>query len=203
MLYCLAYANSLGIKMLYGGVIVSALISIAYVGLVVWFNMVKGMHLPMILYAGLFPCWLMFFVIGIALGQRTDRNYHIFIPVVITLVGLVLSVYGSNYLYNHYSTGVGIKPSALIFSHGVILLLFSSKAENFISKGGVIFKTVVFIGELSFGIYLTHCYVLRLVSRLQINSWFIRFSLAIGITIIFIITLRKLNSTRYHKFLGI
>lgn len=183
--------------------VVSAIITITWISLVLWLNLTRGIHLLLVVYAGFLPCWIMFFVLGVALGQQTNRDYRIIIPLMITSAGLVLSVIGANYLYNHYSTGVGIKASAFIYSFGVILLLFSSNAENFISKGGAIFKATTFIGELSFGIYLTHCYVLTFVSRLQIASWFIRFILTIGITIVFIIKLRKMIPTRFHKYFGI
>ena len=186
-----------------GGVIVSTIISMAWISLVVWVNMVKGQQLPLVFYAGLLPCWLMFFVTGVALGLRPNREYCIIIPLIITLVGVVLSVYESIYLYGHFATGVGIKSTAFIYSFGAILLLFSAKVEAIITKTSIIFKALVFVGELSFGVYLTHCYTLLFVSRLHLDFWFLRFILTLGITIVFIVLLRRLLPTKCHKYIGI
>lgn len=192
------------------GGIVSFRISMIWAIFVVWVNLVKGVSLPLIFRAGVLPCWIMFFVLGVALGQRENRNYKILFPLILTLVGFVYSVCESSYLYEHFATGVGIKPSAFIFSFGVVLLFFSAKTEKVISRGGVFYKAIVFVGNLSFGIYLTHCYMLQLVDRLNIESWSVRFFLTISITMFFIailrsqyLQLRLLLPVKVQKYLGI
>ena len=113
-------------------VIVSCLISFAWIAGVMYMNTIQGKGIPLILYAGPLPCWLMFFVLGVMIGHKPERNYSIIFPIVITILGFILSVIESDYLLAHYGKGVGIKPSSFINSAGMIFLMFSNKVENLI-----------------------------------------------------------------------
>ena len=167
-------------------------------------NTIQGKGIPLILYAGPLPCWLMFFVLGVMIGHKPERNYSIFLPMVITILGFILSVIETDYLLDHYDKGVGIKPSSFIYSAGMIFLLFSNKVENLIRRTGAIYRFIIWIGSLSFGIYLTHCYFISFcVRRLSIDSWLLQWSLALSLTVVFILIIRKLLPTKYHKYLGI
>ena len=95
-------------------VIVSCLISFAWIAGVMYMNTIQGKGIPLILYAGPLPCWLMFFVLGVMIGHKPERNYSIFLPMVITILGFILSVIETDYLLDHYGKGVGIKPSSFI-----------------------------------------------------------------------------------------
>ena len=185
-------------------VIVSCLISFAWIAGVMYMNTIQGKGIPLILYAGPLPCWLMFFVLGVMIGHKPERNYSIILPIVITILGFILSVIESDYLLDHYGKGVGIKPSSFIYSAGMIFLMFSNKVENLIRRTGAIYRFIIWIGSLSFGIYLVHCYFISFfVKRLPIDSWLLQWSLALFLTVVFILILRKLLPTKYHKYLGI
>lgn len=185
-------------------VIVSCLISFAWIAGVMYMNTIQGKGIPLILYAGPLPCWLMFFVLGVMIGHKPERNYSIILPMFIAILGFILSVIGTDYLLDHYGKGVGIKPSSFIYSAGMIFLMFSNKVENLIRRTGVIYRFIIWIGSLSFGIYLVHCYFISFfVKRLPIDSWLLQWSLALFLTVVFILILRKLLPTKYHKYLGI
>ena len=185
-------------------VIVSCLISFAWIAGVMYMNTIQGKGIPLILYAGPLPCWLMFFVLGVMIGHKPERNYSIILPMVIAILGFILSVIETDYLLDHYGKGVGIKPSSFIYSAGMIFLMFSNKVESLIRRTGVIYKFIIWIGSLSFGIYLIHCYFISFfVKRLPIDSWLLQWSLALFLTVVFILILRKLLPTKYHKYLGI
>ena len=187
-----------------GGVIVSCLISFAWIAGVMYMNTIQGKGIPLILYAGPLPCWLMFFVLGVMIGHKPERNYSIILPMVIAILGFILSVIETDYLLDHYGKGVGIKPSSFIYSAGMIFLMFSNKVENLIRRTGAIYRFIIWIGSLSFGIYLVHCYFISFfVKRLPIDSWLLQWSLALFLTVVFILILRKLLPTKYHKYLGI
>ena len=113
-------------------VIVSCLISFAWIAGVMYMNTIQGKGIPLILYAGPLPCWLMFFVLGVMIGHKPERNYSIILPIVITILGFILSVIETDYLLDHRGKGVGIKPSSFINSAGMIFLMFSNKVENLI-----------------------------------------------------------------------
>ena len=185
-------------------VIVSCLISFAWIAGVMYMNTIQGKGIPLILYAGPLPCWLMFFVLGVMIGHKPERNYSIILPMFIAILGFILSVIGTDYLLDHYGKGVGIKPSSFIYSAGMIFLMFSNKVENLIRRTGAIYRFIIWIGSLSFGIYLVHCYFISFfVKRLPIDSWLLQWSLALFLTVVFILILRKLLPTKYHKYLGI
>lgn len=167
-------------------------------------NTIQGKGIPLIIYAGPLPCWLMFFVLGVLIGHKPERNYSVILPVVITIIGFLLSVMESIYLLDHYGKGVGIKPSSFIYSAGMVFLMFSSKVENLLSRTGIMCRYIIWIGSLSFGIYLIHCYFVSfIVKRLPINSWLLKWALSLFLTVVFILILRKLLPSKYHKYLGI
>lgn len=187
-----------------GGVIVSCLISFAWIAGVIYMNTIQGKGIPLILYAGPLPCWLMFFVLGVMIGHKPERNYSIILPMVITILGFILSVIESDYLLDHFGKGVGIKPSSFIYSAGMIFLMFSNKVENLIRQTGAIYRFIIWIGSISFGIYLIHCYFISFfVKRLPIDSWLLHWSLTLSLTVVLILILRKLLPTKYQKYLGI
>ena len=187
-----------------GGVIVSCLISFAWIAGVVYMNTIQGEGIPLILYAGPLPCWLMFFVLGVMIGHKPERNYSIILPMVISILGFILSVIESDYLLDHYGKGVGIKPSSYIYSAGMIFLMFSNKVEKLVSRTGIIYRLFIWIGSLSFSIYLIHRYFVSfLAKRLTIDSWLLQWSLALFLTVVFILIIRKLLPTKFHKYLGI
>ena len=187
-----------------GGVIASCLVSFAWIAGVMYMNTIQGKGIPLILYAGPLPCWLMFFVLGVMIGHKPERNYSIIFPIVITILGFILSVIESDYLLAHYGKGVGIKPSSFVYSSGMIFLMFSNKLENLIRRTGAIYRFFIWIGSLSFGIYLIHCYFISFfVKRLPIDSWLLQWSLALTLTVVFILISRKLLPSKYHKYLGI
>lgn len=187
-----------------GGVIVSCFISLVWIAGVVYMNTIQGKGIPLILYAGPLPCWLMFFVLGVLIGHKPERTYFIILPVVVSIIGFKLSVMESNYLLDHYGKGVGIKPSSFIYSAGMVFLMFSNKMEYLFSRTGIIYRFIIWLGSLSFGIYLIHCYFVSFfVKRLPIDSWLMEWAFSIFLTVVFILILRKLLPIKYHKYLGI
>ena len=196
--------NCISEKSVLGGGIVSCLISLIWIAGVVYMNTIQGNELPLILYAGPLPCWLMFFVLGVMIGHKPERNYSISLPIIISVLGFMLSIIESYYLLNHYGKGVGIKPSTYIYSAGMIFLMFSNKMETLISRTGVIYRFIIWIGSLSFGIYLIHRYFVSFLANiLTIDSWLLQWAIALFLTIVLIQILRKLLPTKYHKYLGI
>lgn len=180
------------------------LISFAWIAGVMYMNTIQGKGIPLILYAGSLPCWLMFFVLGVMIGHKPERNYSIILPMAITILGFILSFIGSDYIVDHYGKGVGIKLSSFIYSAEMIFLMFSNKLDNLIIRTGAIYRFIICIGSLSLGIYLIHCYFISFfVKRLPIDSWLLQWSLTLFLTVVFILILRKLLPTKYHKYLGI
>lgn len=187
-----------------GGVIAGCLISLVWIAGVEYIKTIQGKGIPLILYAGPLPCWLMFFVLGVLIGQKSERTYSIILPAVVTITGFALSVMESNYLLEHYGKGFGVKPSSFFYSAGMVFLMFSNKMENLFSRTGIIYRFIIWLGSLSFGIYLIHCYFVSFfVKRLPIDSWLMEWVFSIFLTVVFILILQKLLPSKFHKYFGI
>lgn len=166
---------------------------------------VKGISLPLIVYAGVLPCWIMFFVLGVVLGIRKRREYSLWIALSITIVGFTVSVISSRYLFEAYHGGYGIKPSSFIYAFGAILFLFNKRVETLVSSHyNMFFRSMVWLGKISFAVYLIHIYMINfVVNRFTIDSWFLRTFFALVLTVLFIVILKRLIPERLHKYVGI
>lgn len=187
-----------------GGVILSVVFSTAWIGSITCLTVTKGMTFPLIVYAGPLPCWIMFFVVGVKIGSDKNRSYSLFGPSLLLLSGYLLSVISSHYLYTTYHTGAGIKPTAFIYALGAILVLFNEKVEKTLNPDSRIYKSIVWIGDMSFAIYLSHMYVLTfLVSKFHVDNWCLKAVLALTFTILLITIIKKTVPTKLHHYLGI
>ena len=186
-----------------GGVILASLISIAWIGIVMYYINPQGIHLPLIVYAGPLPCWLVFFVLGTTIALLTNRKYSLWLPLLITIVGFACSILESNYLMSHYGYGVGIKPSSFLFSIGVVLFLFTEMIEKIVSKSGSLYQGIVTLGRMSFTIYLCHCYFLYILGIIHVNNWFLKFIIILTISGLFVTTLKRVVPKSMFKYIGL
>lgn len=182
-------------------IVVFPLISIISISLYIY----SGSQLPLIFYAGPFWIWIMFFYQGIIMG-RSERNYSITTLVVLLLIAISLQLVESWYLFNYGSASYGIKASAYIYSSIVLFILFSKKAETFYETNkNIVFSFIEYIGRLSFGIYLIHCYFITfIINRIIGNEyWGIRCFCTILCSIFFIEIIKKVVPNRFcTKYLG-
>lgn len=161
------------IKLKSGGVILTLLITLLAISLVTYIMQVEGHVLPLIIYAGGFPVWLIFFVIGLRLGNISNRNYEILPYLFCAFFFLLLSFIEAKYLYSFNQGGFGIKLSSHLYSLSMILLLFSRKVEVLFERisDSWLCRGVVYIGSVSFGVYLIHCFFISLVKKFVEVDW--------------------------------
>lgn len=186
------------------GLILTALISTISILVVTYALKVLNMNLPLIVYAGPFPLWILFFFIGMYLSSRS-RDYGITFPTLLAVAGMILQFLEFAFWAKQGQSALGIKLSSFIFSLGVILLVFSRRTElsyreNFITR------SFVYIGGISFGIYLIHCFNILIVSKLPppipTASWFLSWAMVLAMSVA-IIWLTKLICPRFaKKYLG-
>lgn len=187
-----------------GGVILAFFVSEISIAIIIYMRVVCSMNIPLLLYAGFFPVWLVFYMTGIYLGRFIDRDYCIKLPLLLVLVGLILSQIESSYLVRHYGTGFGIKPSSFIYSVGMLFLLFSSRTENFIRKIlGDSNKLLIYIGNISFAIYLVHLVLLGHVVNRFVGSWPVKWFFTLVISIMLIQVMRWIVPAKYQKYFGV
>lgn len=164
-------------------VIISGIISFASVYIVKY----QLPQLPMLLYGGPFVLWIVFYMLGIYLASQKGR-YSIKYPIVIAVAAIALQYIEGQYIYSLGSNlnGLGIKPSAFLYSIAIILILLSSKVQQAYVTNHIT-DVIEKIGKISFGIYLIHCYFLiYIIPYLQINIWIGKWVLALLLSVAFI-----------------
>jgi len=119
-------------------------------------------------------------------------------------VGFVAQMFEAKYLMSLGNQGVGLKISSWVYSAGMILLLFSSKAERWLTRDNFAYRLMVKLGTISFGVYLIHMYfVLAESALIRFDGWLMSFVVVAVLTIGFVIVLRKVIPSKYWKLLGI
>lgn len=197
---------------MYGGkaLICSGLVSLVSMALLFFITNVKNISIPLVIYAGSFPVWIVFFVLGIYLGKNKIHLSTLKL-MIFTILGLLVSVAETyfNIWYTGRFTGLGIKTGAFIYSFFAIVFLFSLNT-NFASDS-IIWKVMVYIGKISFGIYLIHMYFMSylikpIITHIQINNWFLQQLFIISLTLVFCMTMiffaKKINNSFAVKYLG-
>lgn len=193
------------------GLIIAAILSAVCMIILFYLTLVKNLTIPLIVYGGPFPVWIAFFVLGIFMGGRGQPSISNKLLFSLTIVGLLISI-AETYLHIYISgsfQGLGIKLGAFIYSFTVILFLFSMQTNK--SLNSLVWRFMVYLGRISFGVYLTHIFFLSylvrpVVNRLAINNYFVDQLLLISLTMMccvgFITIVRKINKTLALKYLG-
>lgn len=159
------------------------------------------MGLPLILYAGCCTLWVVFYYQGCRLSL-SDRNYPIWLPLTITITGLILSYFETKYLVSNYGSGYGIKLSSFIYSFGCILLLLSRKIE--IAYHSRLFGRIIeWIGRHSFVIYLFHCYLIFLLDKAPVEiPWLVRWIIIVFLSL-WVVLMIKLIPSKVRYYIGL
>lgn len=140
------------------GLIVSVAISCFTVGVIFFTRYFIEIELPLIIYAGNFLTWLMFFVLGLYLGQGKQIKVSNIVLISLILVFYLLSCLETYFLIDLFHKPTANKLSSFFYAFSLIVYLFNNKDS---------IKTNVLkeLGRLSFGIYLIHMLVLDFESR--------------------------------------
>ena len=159
--------------------------------------------LPATVSVGPFVYWVIFYFIGVYLSDK-NRDYSLIWPVSLIVVGFVAQLFETKYLISCGNVGVGLKLSSWIYSVGMVLLLFSNKIEQFISRGGSVYQMLVKIGGISFGVYLTHVYFLIIVNFvLHTTNWIVYFITVSLMTTLFVMVLKAVLPVKFWRVLGL
>ena len=119
---------------------------------------------PLVLTNGPVFLWLFFFWLGFYLSKN-DRTYKISWIIIGCIISFVIMILETKLKIENTGSGYGIKPSSFIFSTLFIILLFSRLFESACNPSNFFNKIIVKIGELSFAIYLIHCFIVVLLSK--------------------------------------
>lgn len=181
--------------------LIIALVSFALVYFTTWLNVIKGRYLPLIVFAGPSPLWLVFFFLGMYLST-TERMYNPWLVFMLSIVALCIQVVETQYLLDHFGGGYGIKLSSFLFSFLFILFLFSKKIENKYvdNKLG---KIMGMIGKKSLGIYLSHILISTMIIRfVHIHSWLIMFIIVLFLDFVLLYLSNKILPKKILVLIG-
>lgn len=172
--------------------------------IVTWIRTFMKVEPPLIVYAGFFPLWIVFFVLGVVFSfDRPNCNLGLLVLIAISV--LILQIVEAFYLERIGGAGFGIKISSFLFSAIVIIICFDKKLENRINTSKWLVRGITRIGRKSFTIYLTHYLVITLLlNRLpHPQIWYMDWFVVLFIDTLFVIALSRITPIRFHRYLGI
>ena len=191
------------------GLVLTTIISFVSLAIFFYLGKEKLLNIPLILYAGPFPVWIMFFVLGLYLG-RNKLDISTKILFVFVIIGLFISVAETYFIFHLTNSfqGLGIKIGAFIYSFAVILLLFSLEYKPRLKSK--LWNFMAYLGRISFGVYLIHNYILFIVRCIVIEiiipnyliEQLFSINLTLLISVIVITSIRKINKPLTVKYLG-
>lgn len=119
------------------------------------------------------------------------------------IISLLLSYITTKISVPFQNRMVGMKLSTHVYSFAAIMLLFSERAQKFLSSNNPVFRFFTRIGAISFGIYLTHMYIIALLVRKHfIWGWFIDTAIVLLSTAFLILLFEKVLPPKITKYLG-
>lgn len=129
-------------------------------------------------------------------------SYTIKYAITVMAIGFILECIETYWLNINYNGGYGIQLSAFIYSLGVIMLILSPKVKDRY-KSNKLTSIIAYIGNISFGVYLIHCFVIMTVHLISpTDSWVVSWLLVIIISSIVILAARKIFPHSLNKYLG-
>jgi len=137
------------------GLALAGLVSVLSCLLVFYFQTYQNISLPMFI-KGAAPSWVIFFVLGLYV-RNNKINLNLILLFILIVLGIVLSVFEGFVLYYEFgsisNSVTAVKISSFIYSTFVILLAFKCVGGKHNEP-----KFLVYIGEVSFGIFLSHIF---------------------------------------------
>ena len=145
-----------------GKLIIYSLLSLLSIATIFYIRYFTNYELGLLLYAGIFPTWIIFYTYGIYIGkfgQLLKKNNFIITCLCLTYF---LSIFETYYLFSVFVQAgdavTAVKVSSFLFSFFAISFLFNNLNVFNI-------PSLAHLGFYSFGIYLIHGFALRIVSK--------------------------------------
>ena len=181
--------------------LISVIVSFVSIIFITYVTEIRGVELPVILYAGPFTTWFVFFMSGVYFSTR-PISYSVNKAIILIAMGLILECAETYWLNTCYGGGYGIKFSAFVYSMGIILLIMSPKVKE-AYKTNRITLTIANIGKISFGIYLIHYFVIKVVDvLLPVKLWVLSWLIVLIVTSAVVVSARKILPACFNKYLG-
>ena len=182
--------------------VATAIVTLAAVATITYLRCIKGIDIPLLYYAGPFTTWILYFMVGVYIAQHKPR-YTLILPLVIAAIGYALQCIEGNYLYIHYGEGIGMKLSMILYSMGVILLMFHPQLSGKY-RTTPLTRPIEYCGKVSLGIYLTHCFMIGIASRAPYATtvWEVKWIATLLLTLLLVAGSRKLLPQAINRLIG-
>lgn len=167
---------------------------------------IKNIKLPLTLYAGSFPLWIVFFVLGVIMAGK-NRDYKNGLILAGLVTALLFQIIEARYLclQSLHGIGFGIKLSSFVFSVLVILLLFSKRIESTYNNDNRFNRLIAYIGRVSFVVYLSHTLVILLIARFSYWDnlmWSVRFLIVAVLDVSLVAFLHHVTPNKLKRLVG-
>ena len=127
-------------------------------------------------------------------------------PLQYAMFGISLACVHIYILYHVTGSMVyGIKLSSHIYSFFLVIWLFSDQAKTYYNRiqNKVIGRMGVYVGRVSFFMYLTHCLILFSFSYLHLpNIWYLRWLLCIILSTFMVYVCDRMCPVNLKKYVG-
>lgn len=188
------------------GGIYAVFLTIIGISMFDYFMRIEKMDLSLVESAGLFPVWMIFYVMGVLKAQGIEYPFQCKHPLRYAILAILLCCVHIYMIYQVCGTITpGIKLSAHIYSYFLIMWLFTDKARMYYNKMGntTLGRLVVYIGRVSFFMYLTHCLILFTYLHLHMpNLWSLRWILSIVLSTLMAYMCDKICPARMRRHVG-
>ena len=185
---------------------ISIVVSLISIGTFSYYMYIKGMDIPLIVYEGLLPVWIMYFSIGIYLS-RHNRDYNLKPYIILSVIFLIVSCLETRHYIDEYGQmgGVGYKISNFVFSLFIVLVLMSRKIEAFVNGfDNPILEGLKWCGKNSLAIFFIHSPIQMFVlTHLNISGWIFPFCMSFLFTFVLIVTLKRVLKGKILLYIGI
>lgn len=167
---------------------------------------IANVSLSMVESGAPFPVWMIFYVMGVLKAQGIALPFQNKHSLRYAMFGVLLCCIHIYVLYQVTGSLVhGIKLSAHIYSYFMIMWLFTDKARMCYNKiqNKALGRLIVYIGRVSFFMYLTHCLIIFTFSHLHIpNFWSLRWLLCIVLSTLMAYVCDKKCPIRMRRYVG-
>ncbi len=150
--------------------------------------------------------WLAYPSLGYYIGKK-GRDYKLYPWVLMMVICLIACFYESKWLYSYHENGLGAtKVSAMFFSVSTIFVLFNKRTQNALMTGKANrfwCNIFIFLGEMSFGIYLIHKYFLDYFISILFQDTIVRSLLTLLLSVAFISLIKIIVPSSMYRYLGL
>lgn len=180
----------------------SLIITLIAVALDNYFIAIKGYNIPMLVECGPFWMWLVYPALGYYI-RKNGRNYMLTPWLILMVLFLGACFIETKLLYEPFHEGDGAtKISAVLYSCCAIIVLFSEKTQAVLENDIIFYHVLVYVGKISFGIYLIHKYFLDFFVKGLVEDTLLRTLITLIICIAFIYISKRLFPRVSERVLG-